>query len=119
MDMELLNNDFEAWSAKNEKEFKELLEAPLLESDEIEFLDVIYSTRPVKDTQALLPRSLSRTLDQYEVEERDILQVDATVMCSSFPIPPNAIEKPATFRILKGAFLFKGSAASVIYREGL
>ena len=109
-DRRLLEEDFDAWNAKQLKELEVLLKES--KGRDLEFWDIDYFIRRDVTPKQLLPNSMSELKEYLDDEPSSLLAVDAVV--SKWTVKGKRPE----IKILEGALLIRGRAASKITRWG-
>ncbi|MBN4058286.1 hypothetical protein JYT78_00320 [bacterium AH-315-I20] len=117
-DMELLTNDIDAWSEKQDKEMEQLISNDSYDAFSLEFWDIEYYPQPIQNATSYMSNTLTNILKSHDIEEKDILVVDAVIAKSKIS-DNRETDKPAMIRIVRKALLFKDKAAYVLSEQGL
>lgn len=118
-DFDLLMNDPDAWSEKRNREDEKLIWGLSRETVVLEFLDIEYFPHPIQDESARMSETLAQIFKSHEIEPNGILVVDAVVARTLVTTQENSLDKSLSLKIIRGALLFKGSAAYALSEQGL
>lgn len=115
---ELLKNDIDAWTEKSNQRLDSVIQLRTEGNYSLEFWDIEYYTMSDPDNTDLIPNVLSKIFNNDEINDNEIIVVEATV-AKTVIYPNDNFNRNRTIQILHEVLLLKGKASSLLLSKGL
>lgn len=118
-DRQLMEQNFDAWIEKQDREFDEIVKNALAPDSTIEYWDIEYSVRNLKNPVERLRDPMRQIVTSKDIREGEVLTVDAVVIRNKSKLGHSDEDIRPSFSVLRDAFLLKGVPAALLFGEGV